>query len=97
MIHQRKHPNLDVEGCFGCKVAHTSFGSNSTTSRGGRVSEIESTERRWAKDMDAYKRLRRDGLQPQQIDGSAALESGATEKWQVENLRQNPVTSRSGG
>lgn len=25
-LHREKHPNLDVEGCFGCKAANVSFG-----------------------------------------------------------------------
>lgn len=61
-----------------------SFGSNSTTTRGSKVAEITQTERGWNKDMDAYKRLRREGLQPRQIDGSAVLEKHASEKWQIE-------------
>jgi hypothetical protein len=34
--------------------------------------------------MDAYKLLRREGLQPKQIDGSSILEKHATQKWQIE-------------
>lgn len=25
MIHRRTHPNLDVEGCFGCEVSSVKF------------------------------------------------------------------------
>lgn len=87
MKHAETHPTLDVEGCFGCRVAGVSFGSNSTTTRGARVAEINQTEKGWKKDMDAYKRLRRDGLQPRQIDGSSVLEKHATEKWQIEGAQ----------
>ncbi len=86
MKHAETHPTLDVEGCFGCRVAGVSFGSNSTTTRGARVDEINKTERGWNKDMDAYKRLRREGLRPKQIDGSATLEKHATEKWHIEGV-----------
>lgn len=37
-----------------------------------------------SKDMDAYKRLRLQGLQPPQVDGSAALESRASTKLEVD-------------
>ena len=84
MKHAEVHPGLDVEGCFGCKVAGVSFGSNSTTTRGGRVAEINQTERQWNVDMPAYKRLRRDGLQPRSVDGAAELERRATTEAQVE-------------
>lgn len=95
MIHRRKHPNLDVEGCFGCKIASTTFGANTTTTGGSRVKQIAATEKRWAVDMAAYKRLRNDGLHPEQIDGCAVLESEAKNEWQVENLRQDPIAYRS--
>jgi hypothetical protein len=36
------------------------------------------------KDLDAYKRLRQNGVQPRKIDGSANVEKRAEEKWQVE-------------
>lgn len=60
------------------------MGTNSTTTRGKRVAEINQTERNWNKDMPAYKRLRADGLQPKRIDGAAEVEKKAKEKWQVE-------------
>ena len=84
MKHAEVHPDLNVEGCFGCKVAGVSFGSNSTTTRGGRVAEINRTEKQWDADMPAYKRLRREGLQPRSVDGAAELERRATTEAQVE-------------
>ena len=84
MKHAEVHPDLNVEGCFGYKVSRVSFGSNSTTTRGGRVAEINQTERQWDKDMPAYKRLRREGLQPRSVDGAAELERRATTEAQVE-------------
>jgi len=82
--HAEVHPSLDVEGCFGCKVAGVRMATNSTTTRGKRVSEVNQTERNWNKDMPAYKRLRADGLQPKRIDGAAEVEKKAKESWQVE-------------
>jgi hypothetical protein len=35
-------------------------------------------------DVAAYKRLRKDGLQPKTVRGAAALESRAVSKWEVE-------------
>ena len=82
--HAEIHPGLDVEGCFGCKVAGVSFGANSTTTRGARVAEINQTAKNWDKDMPAYKRLRQNGLQPRSVDGAAQLEAGAETAAQVE-------------
>lgn len=89
MKHQEKHPGLDVEGCFGCKVANVRMGSNSTTTRGSQVAATNQTARNWDRDMPAYKRLRKEGLQPRSIDGSAFVEKHATEKWQVEGKPAN--------
>lgn len=84
MKHQETHPNLDVEDCFGCRVAGIRIGMNSTTSRGSKVAQINKTERQWNVDMPAYKRLRREGLQPKRIDGAAEIEKKAEHKFQVE-------------
>ena len=84
MKHQETHPNLDVEGCFGCRVSGVRMGMNTTTTRGAKVAEVNTTERNWNKDMPAYKRLRANGLQPNKIDGAANVEKRAQEGWQVE-------------
>lgn len=84
MKHRETHENLDVDGCFGCRVAGIRMGTNTTTSRGARVAEVNQTERNWNKDMPAYKRLRANGLQPKRIDGAAEVEKKAQESWQVE-------------
>ena len=84
MKHRETHPDLDVEGCFGCRVAGIRMGTNSTTTRGTRVAQVNQTERNWNKDMPAYKRLRDEGLQPKRVDGAAEVEKRAKEKWQVE-------------
>jgi glycine/serine hydroxymethyltransferase len=84
MKHQETHPNLDVEGCFGCRVSGVRMGTNTTTTRGAKVAEVNKTERNWNKDMPAYKRLRANGLQPKRIDGAANVEKRAQEGWQVE-------------
>lgn len=85
MKHRQTHPNLDVPGCFGCKVAGVSFGANSTTTSGARVAEINQTAKNWDRDMPAYKRLRKNGLQPERIDGCAAIEATAETAAQVES------------
>jgi len=84
MKHRETHPNLDVEGCFGCRVSLVHVGPNSTTTRGAAVSQTEQKARGWDKDMPAYRRLRKQGYQPRSIDGSARLEATATSAAQVE-------------
>lgn len=41
-------------------------------------------EKRWERDMAAYKRLRNDGMQPPQIDGSALRERQGQDAYDVE-------------
>jgi hypothetical protein len=86
--HAEKHPGLDVEGCFGCKVAGVSFPASIMPSRSSGAAHarwVNDTEARWHKDMPAYKRLVQDGLQPPKIDGCAELESKARSKVEVES------------
>ncbi len=45
---------------------------------------IEQKERQWSRDGAAYRRLRRNGLQPHRVAGSAALEAKAGEAIEVE-------------
>jgi hypothetical protein len=84
--HQETHPDLDVEGCFGCKIAGLSVAASATPTRrdGRRAATINHKDKVLEKDLDAYKRLRQEGLQPKAIDGSAEVEKRAEHKWQVE-------------
>lgn len=63
------------------------FAASAMPSRKGQVAQTEAREAVLGKDMDAYKRLRRDGTQPRSIDGSAHLEARATEKSEIERGR----------
>ena len=83
MKHREVHPNLDVEDCFGCRIAGVSFAASSMPSRKQDNNRIEATERQWSKDMDAYNRLKQDGLQPAKIDGAANIEKKAHHSTQV--------------
>jgi hypothetical protein len=88
MKHQEVHPHLDVEGCFGCRVASVAFAASAAPSRSAGAAHaqwVNETEKRWHKDMAAYKRLVRDGVQPMQIDGCAEREARANTREQVES------------
>lgn len=63
------------------------FAAAAMPSRKGAVAATEAKERDLHKDRDAYKRLRRDGLQPPRVDGSAALEQRAQSVAEVESGR----------
>jgi len=56
------------DDCFGCKIRTVQYGPVID------VAPQTLTERRWDRDMPAYARLRRDGLQPRSVDGAGDLE-----------------------
>lgn len=56
-------------------------------SRKGTVAATEAKERTLDGDLDAYKRLRKNGLQPKGIDGARRLEQGAEHAVEVESGR----------
>ena len=74
-----------TEGCFVCKVSTISFGSSSMPTRRPVVAATEAREKRWSKDMPAYKELRAQGLQPPRIDGAAELATKAETRFEVES------------
>ena len=81
--HRETHPNLDVEGCFGCRIAHFNVSAEAMPTRKPGSKRIIEKERVLHKDLDAYHRLRQDGQQPKRIDGAALVEKRAEENWQV--------------
>ena len=79
-----------TEGCFVCKVSTISFGSSGMPTRSPVAAATEAREKRWNKDMPAYKALRAQGLQPPRIDGSAELASKAETRFEVESGKVMP-------
>lgn len=79
-LHRRTHPRF-VDGCYGCKVASVRLdvGEASDSRRTRLVAD-----RRLARDMAAYARLRKDGLQPPTITGCHVVEGEAAERFDVE-------------
>lgn len=52
------------------------------------VRATNATEKSWDRDMPAYKRLRREGLQPRGIDGAADMETRADHPLEIEMGRK---------
>lgn len=61
------HRPGEVRGCFAAKTRTVAVRSTGTAI-------ALAADRRLSRDLDAYRRLRRDGLQPPRIDGSAERE-----------------------
>ncbi len=83
MIHQKMHPNLDIEGCWKCKIASFTVSAEALPTRKPESKRTIEKERVLDKDLDAYHRLRLNGQQPKNIDGAATVEKRAEENWQV--------------
>lgn len=45
---------------------------------------VKDNDSRWAKDNDAYQRMRKQGLQPQHVENAAELEQRANEPIEIE-------------
>lgn len=82
MKHRETHPGLDVDGCFACRISHVRMSGVAMPTR-HNVSALNTKEKVLAKDLDAYKRIRKSGGQPDQINGSARLEKTADHKEQL--------------
>lgn len=68
--------------------------SDHPTSTGGQEAfRTNAREKRWQKDIPAYRRLRGNGLQPPRIDGAAEVEQRATSAAQVEGYVGVPSPS----
>jgi hypothetical protein len=74
MKHAETHPSLDVDGCFACRISHVRMSGSAMPTR-KNVQELNRKERVLDRDLDAYKRIRKSGGQPEQIDGSAKFEA----------------------
>ena len=90
--HQETHWDLDVEGCFACKIAGVNLAPSATPSRrgGAEAARINATDASWERDMAAYKTLRQQGLQPARIDGAAHLAAEARSVVEVETGLNSP-------
>lgn len=82
--HQERHPDLDVEGCFGCRVASVGFSAEAMPSRKPREAATVKSERGLAKDLDAFATARREGLQPTSVRGTAEVMAKAEKRSDIE-------------
>lgn len=84
--HQQTHPRLDVEGCFACRVSSVNFGAEVMLTRTPDVAACAARERRWDKDIPAYKAMRKDHVQPRGVDGAHEVMMRAETREQVEGI-----------
>lgn len=87
------HDGTHGDDCFGCKVKRIHISGEAMPSR-GQVARLASTEKSWDRDGEAYKRLRKDGVQPYGIEGAAAVEVMANSKDEIECWK-NPAERKA--
>ena len=64
---------IDADLCFRCRVEGVQFAGASE-----RAIDVRQRDRQWNTDGEAYWRLKKDGIQPNNVDGSAKLEQCMT-------------------
>jgi len=70
--------------CFGCKIQSISMAASAMETR-YEAAKVEKATAIMHKDVEAYKRLRKDGVQPKSTKGAAELEKRAGSKWEIES------------
>lgn len=85
-----------TKGCCDTQREHwlsVGIAPSATPTRSG-AAQINATEDQWSKDMDAYKSMRRQGLQPRGIDGADHLAAIATDPLEIEMGRKLPGSAK---
>ena len=93
MKHWETHPE-EVEGCFACRIAGVSFSALATPTRHAGTVDAVRREQSFAVDSEAYRRLRKNKVQPKNINGAAMLEKGANSVQQIEGVARRPKAKR---
>lgn len=83
MARHQYDPKTCTETCFGCKIQSISIAASAMPTR-SEAASIEKNTAVMHKDAAAYKRLRKDGVQPKSVKGAAELERRAGSKWEIE-------------
>lgn len=89
----RRHDEYQ-DDCFRCRIETVAIAPSAAGSPQAKVKNRVEAE--WNADMPAYKRLRKQGLQPDKIDGCATLEKRATTQAEVErgHLYKSPKEAK---
>lgn len=78
-LHEIRRDHEFDPACFGCKAATLTF--NDT----GALLDMDRRERRLTDDLSNYRSMRRQGLQPEHVKGSAELAAKARNRHEIEH------------
>lgn len=71
--HQETHPRLDHPDCFGCRIASVRVAAAAMPTRHEQVNQLDAAWDKQMRDDDAYRTLRKQGLQPERTAGCHEL------------------------
>jgi hypothetical protein len=86
--------------CFKCRegtgcIRAVSFAPTAMPNRHPQAVEGVAKDKQWDKDMPAYQRIRRNGVQPRRIDDAAQLETRANDQFEIEMATIVPKNMKS--
>lgn len=73
------------ENCFLCKCATMSIGGAALVTRNPGLVDRTQTEKEYAKNLPAYTRLKKEGLQPKRFTDAAQVEARAVSTFEIES------------
>lgn len=74
---------------FGCRIKHVLFAPSCfpTSPGGSKAAAMQKGEKQLGKDLDAFKRMRRQGLAVPRTRGAAKIESECESRYEVESAQ----------
>jgi hypothetical protein len=81
-------------GCCESQAEHYRSVQTAKGDLSPEVADINRREKQLVKDREAYKRLRKDGLQPHQLSDSAKIEASGVEQIDIDMKIQIPASDR---
>ena len=82
--NQNAHAHPDSE-CFGCKVEGFGIGAKVLVTRNPGLVDRKQTEKEYSANLPAYKRMKKEGLQPKRFTDAAKVEARAVSKFEIES------------
>jgi hypothetical protein len=75
----------DPETCWGCKIRTVQVAPSATPTRSPGIQSRKQADKALESDLGAYRRLRRQGLNPKSTTGAAELEKRAETTFEVDS------------
>lgn len=77
-----------ADDCFGCKAASISFSATATPTRRPVAAGNLAFEKKAVRDMAAYARLKKEGIQPKRVQGCADAEQFSNSDFEIHSFNR---------